>query len=155
MSIFRFSAEFRFFSGFPRFLKWFSAFFEQSPKQKKKKPVSDSATIVRVRRASVNSRWRLRLPVYASSVSGQSSKASHQHSAPKLAAGWLEEGAGVSTRGRFDLWLVAASRGGRVVLKWRDGGRLEGIARVLSWPVNFGHWTSAFGQNDREKACHV
>ena len=29
----------------------------------------------------------------------------------------------------------------------------EGITRVLSWPVHFGHRTPLFGQNDQEKAC--
>ena len=61
---------------------------------------------------------------------------------------WLpvDEGAGVSTRGRFDLGLVTCClerEEGRVVLKWRDGGRLEEIARALSWPVRIGHRTPA------------
>ena len=66
-----------------------------------------------------------------SSVSGQSSKASYQGSARWLAASWLEEGTGVSTRGRFDLWLVTCclEKGeGRVVLMWRDGERLVHFA---------------------------
>ena len=44
-------------------------------KMQKKLPVSDTATIRRVQRALVDSRWRLGLLVCASSVSGQSTKA--------------------------------------------------------------------------------
>ena len=43
-----------FFSGLPLFFKSFSAFFEKSPKKKKKR-VSDTAAIGKIRRASVNS----------------------------------------------------------------------------------------------------
>ena len=81
MSIFRFSAEFRFFfltfrffeNDFPLFLK----------NQKKKRSFFRLPTppLSTVRRASVNSRWRHGLPVCASSVSGRSSKVPYLHSA--------------------------------------------------------------------------
>ena len=75
MSIFRFSAEFRFFffftfrffkNDFPRFLK------NHTPQKLFfRLPTPPLST---VRRALVNSRWRHGLPVCASSVSGRSSK---------------------------------------------------------------------------------
>ena len=50
MSIFRFSAEFRFFFYFPLFWKSFSAFFEKSPSPQKYRH-TETATIGRVQRA--------------------------------------------------------------------------------------------------------
>ena len=73
MSIFRFSAEFRFFfftfgffkNDFPLFLK----------NRREKILVSDTATLWGFQRASVNSHGHLGLPLRAPSVSGQSTKA--------------------------------------------------------------------------------
>ena len=75
MSVFRLSAEFRFFFFFfflgpLLFQKRFSAFYEKLPEK-----ISNNATIGRVGRASVNRHWPLGLLVCASSVSGQNSKA--------------------------------------------------------------------------------
>ena len=92
MSIFRFLAEFcLYFGAFYFFSNDFPLFFLKSPKEK----IYRSLTLPLLGefdwpRAALNSRWRLRLLVYASSVSGQSSKASYQHAARRLAAGWLK-----------------------------------------------------------------
>ena len=61
-------------------------------------------------------------------------------------------GCGLTKRRR---WCLLERGDGRVVLMWRDGGWLKGIAWILSWPVHFASWTPAFRQNDRDKACVV
>ena len=63
-SAFRRNSAFYFY--FPLFSKLFSSFFEKShQKKKKKKIITDTATIASVRITSVNSQWRLVLPVCA------------------------------------------------------------------------------------------
>ena len=114
MSIFRFSAEFRFFFLLSTFLKMIFRFFWKIQKIFFfRLPIPPLYT---VRRASVNSRWRLGLPVCASSVSGRCSKVPYLHS-----AAWA-----ASTRRRGGWWFSG---------RMEDG--LEVIARVL--PIELQH----------------
>ena len=110
MSVFRFSAEFRFFFFLlSAFLKMIFRVFEKSHKKIFffRLPTPPLST---VRRASVNSRWRHGLPVCASSVSGRSSKVpiSTRHSksdAHGHAACWRTACA-ASTRRRGGWWFI-------------------------------------------------
>ena len=84
MSIFRFSAEFRFFFfSLSAFLKMIFRFFLKITNKKFFSRVPTPPLSV-VQRASVNSQWRLGLRVCSSSVSGRSSKALYRHSALKI-----------------------------------------------------------------------
>ena len=116
MSIFRFSAEFRLFFLLSAFLKMIFRFFWKIKKNffLFRLPIPPLHTI---RRALVNSRWRLGLPVWASSISGQCLKVPYLHSALMLA--------------------YSATRRGRW---WFSGGMEDGLevmARVL--PIELQH----------------
>ena len=157
MSIFRFSAEFRFFGVLPLFFKWFSAFFLKNLLKKK-------TTGLRHRHywESSNSFGKQSLTSSFAAVRFFRFRSKFESVVSTLGT---VAGCGLTKRRRWCLnsrsfWPLTCyflPREGeeRVVLKWRDRGRLEGIAGVLSWPVHFAHLIPAFGQNDREEACVV
>ena len=132
MSIFRFSAEFRFFFFFfyfPLFLKnRQNCFFVSLPTP----PLST------VRRASVKSRWRLGLPVCAFpfpvEVRGRSSKRRIYTPAAMLRVGvhpWLPRRRG--------------GEGDGLVAGWRTGSKWDG-GRARSDRKSFAHRTPAFAE---------
>ena len=105
-----------FFFYFPLFWKWFSVFFEKSHKKKKKNRLP-TPPLSAVRSALVNSRWRLGLPVCASSVSGWRSKVTYP----------------------LCIWnlMLAAILGVQRALPQRGGGEGDGLSNSIICTPSF------------------